>query len=178
MWHGGREMRALSGTAGYAIQALAYLGSAPHGENQVHQVREIAARTGIPEAYLTKIFQKLGVAGIVRSRRGHNGGIELVRKPASLTLLEISSAFDGSRELDQCVLGLSRCGEDEACPAHALWKTTRTRVKKILAKTTLADVLRSKTVSGAAWYRHLERESARASCASKKNRAVAKAKVD
>ena len=158
-------MRALSGTAGYAIQALAYLGTAPHGKNQVHQVHEIAARTGIPAAYLTKIFQKLGTAGIVHSKRGRNGGIELVRKPASVTLLEISNAIDGSQELDQCVLGLARCGEERACPAHALWGKTRAHVRKILAKTTLTKVMKSKMVSGAVW--NLEGVSSRAPCVPK-----------
>ena len=71
-------------TTGYAIEALACL--ARHGADSM-LVREIAECTEIPLPYLSKIFQRLGEAGIVETKRGYKGGVKLTRLPAEVFLL-------------------------------------------------------------------------------------------
>jgi len=81
-------------TTGYAIEALACL--ARHGPASM-LVREIAELTEIPFPYLSKIFHRLGEAGIVESKRGYRGGVKLARPPAHISLLQIEAALEGSR---------------------------------------------------------------------------------
>jgi Rrf2 family protein len=82
-----------SHTTGYAIEALVHL--ARHRPHSV-TVREIAESTGIPLPYLAKVFQRLADAGIVESKRGYKGGVRLIARPETITLLHISDATENS----------------------------------------------------------------------------------
>jgi Rrf2 family cysteine metabolism transcriptional repressor len=57
---------------------------------------EIAGRQQIPEPYLNQLLLALRQAGLVRSIRGPQGGYELARRPASITLAEAVVALEGS----------------------------------------------------------------------------------
>lgn len=58
-------------------------------------VRDIAARTALPQPYLEQILLALKGAGIVKSKRGVGGGYLLARPAEHITLAEIVSAVDG-----------------------------------------------------------------------------------
>ncbi len=104
-------------------------------------VREIAAETGIAQAYLAKVVQRLVVAGIVDSKRGYRGGISLSRSPGDITIKEIDDAVEINRPPDRCLLGMTHCSEERACPAHDYWKKTRESVRRRLTTLTLADIV-------------------------------------
>jgi DNA-binding IscR family transcriptional regulator len=52
----------------------------------------------MPLPYLSKIFQRLGEAGIVETKRGYKGGVKLARPPAEISLLAIDAAVENSRQ--------------------------------------------------------------------------------
>lgn len=130
-------MLSLSQTTGYAIQALAHL-DGPDGDSKF--IRDVAEATGVPQAYLAKLIQKLVEAGLVESKKGYWGGIKLARPASQITLLEISNAIDGPRWMGQCLLGLEECSDARACPAHEFWKSARNLIRDTLTRTKLADV--------------------------------------
>ena len=66
----------LSQTAEYALRAIAWLSSAP---SEPQTTEAIAAGTGVPEGYLSKVLQSLRRAELVRSKRGITGGFVLGR---------------------------------------------------------------------------------------------------
>ncbi|HAK36758.1 MAG: Rrf2 family transcriptional regulator [Nitrospinaceae bacterium] len=76
----------ISQTAEYALRAVVHL-TAPTEKPLTTQ--EIAARTQVPESYLSKVLQSLGRAGILSSQRRLHGGFSLAKKSDSLTLLEV-----------------------------------------------------------------------------------------
>jgi len=131
-------MLSLSQTTGYAIEALAHL-NPPGGKPLL--LREVARLARVPGAYLAKRMPDLVAAGLVTSRRGQRGGLVLAREPAEITLLEISEAVEARRWLDGCLLGLSSCSDERACPVHTFWKPTRAKIEKTLRTTTLASVI-------------------------------------
>ena len=131
-------MLSLSQTTGYAIEALAHL-NPPGGEPLL--LRDVAQRARVPGAYLAKRMPELVAAGLVLSRRGQRGGLVLARPPAEITLLQISEAVEARRWLDGCLLGLSSCSDERACPVHEFWKPVRARIEKTLRTTTLASVI-------------------------------------
>lgn len=124
-------------TTGYAIEALACL--ARHGSDSM-LVREIAEITEMPFPYLSKIFQRLGDAGITESKRGYKGGVRLSRPPAEISLLQIDAAVEGHKA--------PPCGEVEETPRpNTFWEAFHQSYREKLAAMTLADVLAYETQS-------------------------------
>jgi Rrf2 family protein len=121
-----------SQTTGYAIEALACL--ARHGEESM-LVREIAKNTDMPLPYLSKIFQRLGDAGIVETKRGYKGGVRLSRPPAEITLLQIDAAVEIARPGGQ-----GEQAEDSPRP-NTFWEAFHKSYREKLAAMTLAEVL-------------------------------------
>src|SRR5436305_10444157 len=77
----------------YALRALLDLAEQPSA--RAAQSHEIAARQGIPEAYLNQLLVVLRRVGLVRSIRGALGGYVLGRSAATITVGEVVRAFHG-----------------------------------------------------------------------------------
>lgn len=130
-------MLSLSQTTGYAIRALCIL-EAPGGQPRL--LRDIAKAAEVPYAYLAKRMPDLANAGLVATKRGLRGGINLTRAPDKIALLEISEAVEARQWLGRCLLGLETCSDERSCPMHKFWKKTRYDIERLLRETTLADV--------------------------------------
>ncbi|RNL62924.1 Rrf2 family transcriptional regulator [Nocardioides marmoriginsengisoli] len=102
---------------------------------------------GVSRTYLAKHLQQLSRAGLVRSTPGRDGGYELTRPAAEVTLLEIVQAVDGAESAFRCTeirqrgpLAASKevcrkaCGVAQAmAAAERAWRTS-------LAGVTVADL--------------------------------------
>ena len=129
-------MTTFSLTTGYAIEALACL--ARHGPDSM-LVREIAELTDMPLPYLSKIFQRLGEAGIVETKRGYKGGVKLTRPASKISLLEIDAAVEGHK-------AAGHCGTCEETPRpNTFWEAFHKSYRDKLAAMTLAEVLAYET---------------------------------
>ncbi|MBI4912234.1 MAG: Rrf2 family transcriptional regulator [Acidobacteria bacterium] len=130
-------MLPLSQTAGYAVLALSCLKD-PGGDPTL--VQDVADRTGIPKPYLSKLMNILGRKGIVKTKRGNQGGVVLSRSAGEISLDQIQELVEGTGWREECVLGLSHCSDERACPAHEFWKGERERIFEVLRGITLAEV--------------------------------------
>lgn len=81
----------------YALLAVFDLAMAHKEGTAFIQLEEIAKRYEIPKSYLLQIMRQLGVAGILRSARGPNGGYKLARRPAEISFGDIVRALNGQR---------------------------------------------------------------------------------
>jgi Rrf2 family protein len=123
-------------TTGYAIEALACL--ARNGSESM-LVREIAELTEMPAPYLSKIFQRLGDAGIIESKRGYKGGVRLSRPPSEISLLQIDAAVENAKSA-------VHCGPEENSPRpNTFWEAFHQSYREKLAAMTLAEVLAYET---------------------------------
>ena len=129
-------MLSLSTTTGYAIRALSCLGP-PDGPPML--VKDIAAQSDVSNFYLAKIISRLSEAGLVKSKRGYTGGVQLARPAEQISLLEVSRAIEGEEWTENCLLGMAQCSDERACPLHHFWKNTRCEIRKNLAETSLKD---------------------------------------
>jgi Rrf2 family protein len=102
--------------------------------------KDIAERTGVPGPYLSKIMHALGKANLIRTKRGYKGGFVLTRPAREIAVLDVVQAVDGESALGGCLLGLTACADDRACPAHAFWKVQRAKIQARLAKLSLRDI--------------------------------------
>ena len=70
--------------------------------NTPAQIQDISRRQQISPRYLEQIFQNLKRAGILKSKRGPQGGYCLARKPEEITVLEILNATEQDMLLSDC----------------------------------------------------------------------------
>ncbi len=127
----------LSQATGYAATALGHIAAA--GGKPV-LVKEIAEAAEIPPAYLAKIIQALARKGLVNTQRGVGGGVSLVRPAPEITLFEICEALDDPAVEPRCMLGVSECSDERACPCHEYWTRQRASQHEFLRLTTVADI--------------------------------------
>lgn len=126
-----------SQTVEYALRAVALLADQAPAALTTPQ---IARRTRVPRAYLSKVLQHLRQAGIVASQRGVGGGVRLAVRPEELTILEVVNAVDPIRRINECPLGLAAHGV-RLCPLHRRLDEALATIEEAFADTTLAEVL-------------------------------------
>ncbi len=124
----------------YATQALLCL--ALHAADAPITVRDISQKTDLPQPYLEQIMLALKGAGIVKSKRGANGGYILAKPPEEVSLATIISAVEGPIVLgdfsDPHTDGA--CDHQGYCVLLAIWKKIGTEIQTQLAAWTLADI--------------------------------------
>jgi Rrf2 family nitric oxide-sensitive transcriptional repressor len=133
----------LSQTVEYALRAVVFLAGQP-GTPQTNG--QISKATKVPAAYLSKVLQSLGRAGLVLAQRGAHGGFTLARTADELTILEVVNAVDPLQRIRVCPLGLKSHGV-RLCPLHKRLDDALAQVEKAFADTTLAEVLAEPTTS-------------------------------
>jgi Rrf2 family cysteine metabolism transcriptional repressor len=117
---------------------------------------EIAARGGLPLAYLEHLAARLRKAGLVDSRRGSRGGYLLARSPTEITMAEVVEALEGSIAPIECISqspdGSIVCTRESepghVCPTKLLWTRVRFAIVRTLQQTTLADLVLSSALVG------------------------------
>ena len=114
----------------YAARVLSHLANQNSSVSQAHL---IAAATGVPESFLSKILGQLSRAGLVRSHRGARGGFSLAADPRNLTLLDVIEAIEGPVQLNLCS-GPEPCSFSGRCPIEKAF---------VKAEEALCDSLRS-----------------------------------
>jgi Rrf2 family protein len=83
----------LSRSAGYAIQAVFQLAQGD-GKTPISS-QQLAVASDMPVRFLLTILSKLVKRGILKSRRGTDGGYLLARRANEISLLQLIEAVDG-----------------------------------------------------------------------------------
>jgi len=128
----------ISAKADYAVRAAIELAAAP--DNQPVPAERIATSQGIPLTFLERILSELRVAGVVRSRRGTEGGYLLAKEPRQITIADIIRAVEGPLAT---VRGVKP--EDAEYPGVAgqlprVWIAVRKNLRNVVEHVTVADV--------------------------------------
>lgn len=120
--------------------------------------KDLAEFQGVSTSYVAKIFTKLKNAGLVKAAEGINGGYRLARHAREITVLDVVEAVDGKKTLFRCKEIRRNCAlyqdrvpdwvGSEMCAIHAVMQSAEQKLRKELAKTTIADLSR-KVVSKA-----------------------------
>jgi len=128
-------MISITSKSPYAVLALAELGRSA-GSGPV-PIGELARRRDVPVQFLEQLFAVLRRAGVISSQRGVKGGYRFARKPAEISVLEIVEMLDGP------------LGRD----SQGVFADAAAAARKILADTTIADVIeREAREAGASIY--------------------------
>jgi Rrf2 family iron-sulfur cluster assembly transcriptional regulator len=113
---------------------------AAHGAERPVGAKEIAAKTGVPAQYLSRILRDAVRYGLLESARGVGGGFRLARPVERIRLLDVLVPFEATLAESRCPFGQPRCSDDRPCGFHSAWKPVATAMRQMLEQTTLAEV--------------------------------------
>ncbi|WP_005037492.1 RrF2 family transcriptional regulator [Holophaga foetida] len=103
-------------------------------------VDAIALNQGISGKYIHVLVGALKTASLIKAVRGPNGGYELTRDPATISILEIIQAMEGDIAPLDCIRDASCCNRVDSCASREIWCEVAAAMTKVLAGRTLADL--------------------------------------
>ena len=111
-------MLKLSNKGLYGVKALYEL--AKNYGGLAISIKEISKRHGMPVQFLEQVLHQLKIKGLVKSRRGVNGGYILARHHGKITIGDDVRALDGPIALCECLS--NRNSNDAALYNRKVWK--------------------------------------------------------
>jgi Rrf2 family protein len=127
----------ISQTGRYVLRILGYLVGQP---DEWILGKDIAAATGIPANYLSKILSQLRRHGFVVSQKGWGGGFQIRAKVLKTSIADVLTFFDGPARDTECLFGLPKCDATCPCPLHRHWEKIRKCQADMLLTTKVGDL--------------------------------------
>jgi Rrf2 family iron-sulfur cluster assembly transcriptional regulator len=108
------------------------------------QIKDISRRQEISPRYLEQIFQSLKKAGILKSKRGPQGGYYLAKTPEQITIREILEAAEGDTLLVDCLNERKgkkgTCEFNASCVTQTIWREAAKELNDYFSRTTLKSL--------------------------------------
>lgn len=123
----------------YAVRCLVYLKDHP---GQMSVLGDISKTTRIPQAFLSKILQKMIKGGLVKSTKGKNGGFSLAKDPNRISVYNIMQAVCGCETVLKLVCSKTKepCSFLKSCKIHVVWQDLGKIIKMILESRKLSQL--------------------------------------
>ena len=133
----------ISQRARYAFKALIALEKAGPGKGL--QIGELARRETIPRKFLEQILLSMKAAGLIASRRGRDGGYEMLKPASQISFGQLLRVIDGPIAPLPCLsrTAYQRCKDcvsEERCELRRGFARAYESYLTTLEQTTLADV--------------------------------------
>lgn len=109
------------------------------GENT--KVGEIIESNDIPQAFLSKILQRLTKEGFLSSKKGPNGGFYLTEPQMQTSVMDIITELEGKDFFTNCLLRFEACNSKNPCPLHHLVIKEKNEMDIKFSKIKIADLL-------------------------------------
>ncbi len=122
----------------YAIRTMIHL-----AENETLEsitILDISKAQEIPEMFLRKIIPLLSSAGLIKTRKGKQGGVCLLKNPDTVTPLEIIQAVEGPIALNKCLVDKEFCSDVRWCSVHTIWCELLIEMKKKLSSKSIKQI--------------------------------------
>lgn len=128
----------LSKSCIYGLRATILLASKE--EQGFVTIRELSDELEISFYFLTKVLQQMTKANLLESYKGPNGGVKLARSANEIHFIDVVTAIDGIKSLNECALGLPGCGVMKPCPLHDQWSVLKTDMLNMMESITLKQI--------------------------------------
>ena len=129
----------LSRATEYAIRLIFYLSDRQPLAKYV-RIKDVAKELDVSYYPLAKVANTLITNEILKSSTGPSGGIDLCEHTNSLPLSVVLEIFGEKDIFDQCILGLPQCSDENPCPIHTVWGTTRRELRSTFFDKTLGEL--------------------------------------
>ena len=143
----------ISQRARYAFKAVVALARSKPGEGM--QIKQLCEQEKLPRKFLEQILLTLKAAGYISSRRGRDGGYEILKAPAKIMIGPMLRAVDGPISPLPC---LSRtayrrcddCRDEASCELRIAFDKAYSDYLATLEHLSLADIMRQSDAAGLA----------------------------
>ena len=129
----------LSTRARYGTRVL--LDLALHLSEGLVPLKDIARRQEVSQSYLAHLITPLMAGGLVRSTRGAQGGVSLLKHPRDIKLSEVIQLLEGSIAPVDCVNHPKICPRSDLCITRDIWGELKKAMDGVLEATTLQDLV-------------------------------------
>lgn len=124
----------------YGIVLMTHVACAPPG--CVHNVPDLARRSHLPPATVSKILKALVRGGLLVSQRGAKGGYRLARDPDAISLADILQVMGGPIAITECGTGaVGSCDYSVCCPVRVNLQRVNREVRAVLERVSLAQMI-------------------------------------
>ena len=127
----------------YGLRAMVYLAKR---KDKVCPLREISKKEGISFDYLEKIISKLKKVGLIKTKKGVQGGYFLAKSPKKIKIGEIIRPLEGEKGLVKCMAlgkrGKYHCPRERKCLTKNFWRKIQDSLNSALNSITLADLIK------------------------------------
>ena len=123
----------------YGVRAILDLAH-HYGEGPI-QTAEIAARQAVPEPYLDQLLGILRKSGLIRSRRGPQGGHYLAKEPNQINLGAVVDTLEGVAPPIDCIDGSRECPGASSCTQQDIWRDVDKITHDFLRSTTIGELM-------------------------------------
>ena len=124
--------------ADYAVRIMIYLAGIPGNERVL--LPALAKAASAPPSFLSKVLQALTRAGLIASRRGQQGGFEILPRGREASVLEVVEAIDGPIRLNVCLQHGPSCSRKTWCSAHPVWQKAQEAMIEVLRSARVANL--------------------------------------
>ena len=121
----------------YALKIITDLA---HHDGQIVRRKDLAARQGIPEAYLDQIMIPLRRKGFVNSTRGCMGGYQIARPSKSISVWDLFNATEDHFLPVDCAEDSKACDFSNGCITQTSWQQIISAMKSTLSSITLDNL--------------------------------------
>lgn len=128
-----------SNSTKYAIRAVVYM--LREGNEYKHTVAKMAHSLDIPRPFLSKIMQQLSTHDIISSSKGRNGGFYLSQNDKKRPLVDLIDCMEGKNVFQNCILGLTKCSDDNPCILHHKYGAFRDSICQSVCKDSINELL-------------------------------------
>jgi len=133
----------ITAKADYAVRAAVELAAA-EGSGRPVKGEQLARNQDIPQNFLENILTELRRAGIIRTRRGADGGYQLARPAADITVADVLRAVEGPLAAVQGVRPDQLEYDGAAARLPEVWVALRSILRDVLEHVSVADIARGK----------------------------------
>lgn len=109
-------------------------------KNRICSLKEISQKEGISFDYLEKIFSKLEKSGLIKAKKGSQGGYYLSKPAKKIKVGEIINNLEGEMILVKCLK--SYCPRKKSCKTMNVWRKIYDSINSVLYSLTLADLIK------------------------------------
>ncbi len=122
----------------YGVRALIDL--AQHSGSGPTPTADIASRQNIPEAYLDQLLTILHKFGLIRSRRGPQGGHVLAKSPHEISIGMLAGTLEGTSAPLSCIAEPAECKQYSTCAQRDVWQSVDQVVQSVLNSTSIGEL--------------------------------------
>ncbi len=124
----------------YALRATIYIAQKGRAEHKI-SIEEIAEAIDAPRSFTAKILQTLrNDDTVIKSVSGPNGGFYMDEADTKLPVCMVLKAMQEEEVLNKCVLGLSKCSEQNPCPMHSKYKFIKAQLIELFESQSIQEL--------------------------------------